>query len=123
MNLGILMPKKKGKSTSKILIVIILIAVVSIAIVGWHDGLIGTTPMGSINDFTVESGTAVTVKGEITLIVLTVVTIADSTGGVAFEWADASSLTLHTLVVVRGVVFSPHILTDVSSVAQVWIFA
>jgi hypothetical protein len=117
------MPKKKGRSTSKILIVIVLIAVVSIAIVSWHDGLIGATPMGSINDLTIDSGTVVTVKGEITLILLTVVTIADSTGGLAFEWADASSLTLHTLVVVTGVVFSAHILTDVSSVAQVWVFA
>ena len=115
--------KKKGSAASKILVVVILVAVVSIAVVGWHDGLIGATPMGSINDFTVDSGTAVTVKGEVTLIVLTVVTISDSTGGVAFEWADAGSLSLHTLVVVRGVVFSAHILTDVSSVTPVWLFA
>jgi len=115
--------KKKGSSASKILIVVILIAIVSFAVVGWHDGLIGVTPMGSINDFTIDSGTAVTVKGNITLILLTVVTIVDSTGGVAFEWADAGSLTLHSVVVVRGVVFSLHILTDVSSVAPVWLFA
>jgi hypothetical protein len=117
------MPKKRGRSASKILIVIILIAVVSFAIVGWHDGLFGVTPMGDINDFTVENGTAVTVKGEITLIVLTVVTIADSTGGVAFDWADASSLSLHSIVVVRGVVSSFLTLSDVSSVALIWIFA
>jgi hypothetical protein len=117
------MPKKKGRSASKILIVVILIAVVSIAIIGWHDGLIGVTPMGSINDLSVHNGTAVTVKGEITLIVLTAVTITDSTGGVVFTWADAGSLSLHTIVVVRGVVSSFLTLSDVSSVAPIWIFA
>lgn len=31
--------KKRGSSTSKILIVVILMAVVSIGVVGWHDGM------------------------------------------------------------------------------------
>lgn len=117
--------KKKGSSASKILIVVVLIAVVAIGVVGWHDGVIGVTPMGNINDGTVDEGTAVTVKGEISIIVLATntVTIGDTTGGVAFTWADAASLSLHQRVVVRGVVFSLHILTDVSSVAPVWLFA
>jgi hypothetical protein len=124
--MGILMPKKKkGSSASKILIVIVLIAVVSIAIVGWHDGLIGATPMGDINNGTVAEGTAVTVKGEITNIntISSEITIGDTTGGVSFHWVDAASMLLHTRVVVRGVVFSLHILTDVSSVDPVWVFA
>jgi Na+-transporting methylmalonyl-CoA/oxaloacetate decarboxylase beta subunit len=123
--MGILMPKKKkGSSSSKILIVIVLIAVVSVAIIGWHDGLIGVTAMGDINDGTVPEGISVTLKGEITnIIILTnTVTIGDTTGGMSFEWASASSLLLHTRVVVRGVVFSLHILTA-SSVDPVWVFA
>lgn len=117
--------KKKGSSTSKIVIAIVLIAVVAIAIVGWHDGLIGVTQMGNINDGTVPDGTPVTVKGEITNIIpaLNQITIADTTGGVVFEWAGADSMLLHTRVVVRGVVFSLHILTDVTSVDLVWLFA
>ncbi|MFW9959114.1 MAG: hypothetical protein ACFFCT_13670 [Candidatus Odinarchaeota archaeon] len=115
--------KKKGFSASKILIVIILIAVVSVAIISWHDGLIGVTPIEDINNFSVGNGTAVTVKGEITIILGTIVTMADSTGIVAFTWSDASSLSLHSIVVVRGVVSSFATLSDVTSVATVWFFA
>jgi hypothetical protein len=80
--------------------------------------------MGDINNGTVVDGTAVTVKGEITNIIpaSNQITIGDSTGGVSFEWPNAASMTLHTLVVVRGVVFSLHILTA-SSVDTVWLFA
>lgn len=118
------MPKKKKRSsTSKILVVIILIALVSVAIISWHDGLIGVTPIEDINNLSISNGTAVTVKGEITIILGTLVTIADSTGIVAFTWSDASSLSLHSIVVVRGVVSSFATLSDVTSVAPVWIFA
>ena len=79
--------------------------------------------MGSINDSTVENGTVVTVRGTITIIVGPLVTISDDTGGVGFTWSDAASLTLHSIVVVKGEVFSPHILTDVTSVERVWVFA
>ena len=80
--------------------------------------------MGDINDGTVAEGTPVTVKGEITNIVIitNTVTIGDTTGGVAFVWAGAASMLLHTRVVVRGVVFSLHILTA-SAVDPVWVFA
>ena len=115
--------KKKGSSTSKILIVVILIAVVAVAFVAWHDGKIAVTPLGDINDFTVDSGTAVRVRGTITAIILTGVTINDGTGGVLFNWPDAASLTLNSIVVVTGEVFSPHILTDVTSVTPIWVFA
>jgi hypothetical protein len=116
--------KKKGSSASKILIVIVLIAVVAVAIIGWHDGAIGVTQMGDINNGTVPEGTSVTVKGVISSIIpaLHTITIGDSTGGVSFDWADADSMLLYTTVVVRGVVFSLHILTA-SSVDVVWILA
>lgn len=120
------MPKrKKGSSATKIAIVIVLIVIVSIAVVGWHDGLIGVTPMGDINDGTVDMNTPITVKGEVTSIILALntVTIGDTTGGVSFLWSGASSLSLHTRVVVRGLVLSLHILYNVTSVEPVWLFA
>lgn len=117
------MPKKKGKSTTKILLVIVVIAIVTFGIVAWHDGLVGVTPIGDINDFSVDNGTAVTVKGEITIILGSLVTVTDETGSLGFTWADADSLELHDIVVVRGVVSSFITLTDVSSVAIVWLFA
>lgn len=117
--------KKKGSSALKIAIVVILIVFVSIGVVAWHDGVIGATPMSKINDGTLDMNTPVTVKGEVTAIIpaLHTVTIADTTGGVSFYWADSDSLSLHTRVVVRGLVFSLHILYNVTSVSQVWIFA
>jgi hypothetical protein len=116
------MPKNKT-SRGKVIIGIILILVVGIAIIGWHDGLVGVTPIENINNFSVDNGTAVTVKGEITLIFGNLVTIADSTGSLGFTWADSGSLSVHSIVVVRGVVSSFLTLTDVSSVAPVWLFA
>ena len=88
------MPKKKGTSRGKILIGIILILVVGIAVLGWHDGLFGVTPIENINNFSVDNGTAVTVKGEITLIFGDLVTIQDDTGSLGFTWADSGSLTM-----------------------------
>ena len=119
------MPKRKRTSTSKIIGVIILIAIVSVAIISWHDGLIGVTPIGEINDSSVDTGTAVTVKGEVILIehITNTVIIQDDTGGIGFEWGFADSLELHSVVVVRGVVSSIITLTDVSSVQPIWIFA
>ena len=117
------MPKRKGTSTSKVCVVVLLIAVLGVAFVAWHDGRIGVTPLGNINDMEVDSGTTVRVRGTITSIILIAVTINDGTGGVVFDWADADSLTVGSIVVVTAEVFSPHILTDVTSVQTVWLFA
>ncbi|MFX1606833.1 MAG: hypothetical protein ACFFDD_13145, partial [Promethearchaeota archaeon] len=58
--------KKKGKPLAKILLVVILIAIVTIGVVAWHDGLFGLTSINDINDGLVAIGTAVSVKGEVT---------------------------------------------------------
>lgn len=120
------MPKKKKKmSTATVfLILILIIASVSIAAVAWHDGKIGATPIGSINDSSVTSGTPVTVRGTITGIVSgLLVTINDGTGSIAVEWADTASITLYSLVVVRAIVNSFHALRDTTSIEPVWLFA
>jgi hypothetical protein len=110
---------KKGKPIGKILLVVALIAVGTLVVVAWHDGLIGTTSLGSINNLTVSSG-AVTVRGEITGIAGTTITLNDGTGGVEFDWSGPA--TLHSIVVVRGVITSAHHLGLVSSVDVVWLF-
>ncbi|MGY5878600.1 MAG: hypothetical protein RTV31_00060 [Candidatus Thorarchaeota archaeon] len=117
------MPKKKGSSTSKILVVVLLIAIIGVAFVGWHDGKIGVTPLGSINDLSVSGTTPVRVRGTISVILLTAVTISDGTGSVIFLWADADSLTVGSIIVVTGEVTSAHWLGDVTSVQVVWLFA
>ena len=114
------MPKKKGKPVAKILTVVVLIAIVTFGVVGWHDGILGVTPCGDINDLSVDSGTTVRVRGEITIILLGSITLSDDTGGVIFLWAGPA--TLNSIVVVTGVVQSAHFLHLVSSVEVVWIF-
>ena len=114
------MPKKKGKPVTKILLVVVLIAIVAVGFVAWHDGAFGITPLGDINDLSVDSGTNVRVKGEITAILGTQITLADATGGCIFTWAGPA--TLNSIVVVTGVVQSAHFLHLVSSVEVVWLF-
>ena len=127
--MGIWMPKKKSKkkkmSTPTVfLILILIVAAVSVTAVAWHDGKIGATPIGSINDSSVVSGTAVTVRGTITGIISgLLVTINDGTGSIAVEWADSASITLHSFVVVRATVNSFHALRDTTSIETVWLFA
>jgi hypothetical protein len=119
------MPKKKRMSTTTVLVILILIvSVVSVAAVAWHDGKIGATPMGSINDLTVAHGTQVTVRGVITLIIGGIsITISDGTGTVSVPWTDTASLSMYSLVVARATVNSAHTMMDTVSVEPVWLFA
>ncbi|MFX1483384.1 MAG: hypothetical protein ACFFCP_09365 [Promethearchaeota archaeon] len=114
------MPKKKGKPVAKILFVVVLIAVVTIGIVSWHDGLFGLTSINDINDGLVPVGTPVAVKGEITGRLGNIITIQKGLNLLAFEWAGAS--TMNSIVVVRGSVGSILTLANVTSVDVVWIF-
>jgi len=114
------MPKKKGKPTAKILLVVVVVVIISVGVVAWHDGLIGVTEISDINNGTVSNGTAVTIKGEVTLRIGNILTVSDGSNFVGFEWTGAS--TLNSIVVVRGVVSSLISLTDVTSVEIVWIF-
>lgn len=114
------MPKKKGKPIAKILLSIVVIVVIAVGVVAWHDGLIGLTSINDINDGLVPTGTAVAVKGEVTLRIGNVITISDGGNFVFIDWAGAS--TLNSIVVVRGVVSSFLTLSNVTSVDVVWFF-
>ena len=114
------MPKKKGKSTTKIILVVVVIAIVAIGVVAWHDGLIGLTEISDINNGTVSNGSVVAIKGEVTFRLGNAMIVSDGSNSVGFEWEGAS--TLHSIVVVRGTVSSIITLSDVTSVDIVWIF-
>ncbi len=114
------MTKKKGKSAVKILLGIVVIAVIAVGVIAWHDGLFGLTSINDINDGLVPFGTAVAVKGEITGRIGNIITIADGSNFVLINWAGAS--TLNSIVVVRGAVSLPAILANVTSVDVVWFF-
>jgi hypothetical protein len=112
--------KKKGKPITKILLVVVVIAIVSVGVVAWHDGLIGLTSINDINDGLVAAGTHVTIKGEVTARIGNFITVNDGMNFVGFNWEGAS--TLNSIVVVRGIVTSIITLGNVTSVDVVWLF-
>ena len=113
--------KKKGGSLGKVLLVVVLIAVVSVGYIAWHDGLIGVTPMGDINNLSIPGGTPVRLRGRITGISSLTVTVTDGTGTVIFDWTGP--LAIGQTVVIDGVVGSAHVMQSVSAVTPVWIFS
>ena len=113
--------KKKGKPIAKVLLVVVLIAVVFVGVVAWHDGLIGLTSINDINDGLVDIGTHVIIKGELTARLGNFITVNDGLNLVGFIWEGAS--TLNSIVVVRGIVESFITLKNVTSVDVVWIFS
>jgi hypothetical protein len=117
---GGLMPRRKKSKipTKYILIVVIVVGVSGLGIVALHDGLIGTTPLGSINDLTVTG--PVVVRAKITNIAGQSILISDGTGAATFTWYGPA--TVGTTVVVRAEVNSAHTLKLVSAVEPVWFF-
>ncbi len=127
------MPKKRKGSNSKLIAAVLLIALVTCAIVIYHDGLVGVTPIEDILEFDIidgfamDDGTDVTIKGTITSITGDWVVVNDGTGSIGFDWNAAEDLQEDTVVVVRGTTDTTlliiRILSDVSSVQPVWLFA
>ena len=109
------------KSSSRIAVAIVIVCIV-IAVVGWHDGLFGTTSIADINHGDVSDGTPVTIKGILALRIgnLHTVTSMDGDYAVAFEWTGTSP-AIDSVVVVRGVVDTAFTLNGVSSVEAVWV--
>ncbi len=107
----------KGKAIG----IVLVIAIVAIGIVAWHDGLFGVTQIRDINQGDIDVGTAVTIKGELTARLGNLVTVNTGSNFVAFLW-EGEIPPLHSIVVVRGTVESFISLTDVTSVDAVWIF-
>ncbi|MHA1927232.1 MAG: hypothetical protein ACTSV2_01495, partial [Candidatus Thorarchaeota archaeon] len=79
--------KKKKSSTGKLILVVAFIAIISLGVVSWHDGIIGTTTIADINQGDVDTGTSVTIKGELIISVFNILTVSDGDGhAVAFSW-------------------------------------
>ena len=87
----------KGKGIA----LIIVIAVVTIGVTSWHDGLFGTTEIRDINQGDLAVGTAVTIKGELTARLGNFLTVSSDDYGVGFIW-EGTAPPLHSIVVVRG---------------------
>ncbi len=117
------MPRKKGKSKGKAIVTVLVIIIVAVGIVAWHDGMIGTTSIKSINDGDIDNGTEVTVKGKLTGRIgnLHSIEALDGNGGLIFVW-DGNSPAIDSIIVVRGKVGSVVSLDSVSSVVTVWVF-
>ena len=122
------MPKKKKKSklngTSKLKLIgiICVIAIISFSFVLWYDGMIRTTSIRDINQSDIEAGTAVTIKGELVLIMEDVMTVSGDGGVIGFRW-EGTKPPLNSIVVVRGIVQNSIWLRDFTSVDTVWIFS
>lgn len=124
------MPKKKKSSNSKI-IAVLIVAVVVGAIIIIHDGLVGITPIEDIlewnlvDGYEMNDGVAVTIKGTVVSISGDWMIVNDGTGSLGFDWNSADDFDEGAVVVVRGVTDTTlvivRILTDVSSVQQVWL--
>jgi hypothetical protein len=121
------MPKKKkskskGTSRLKLIGIICVIAIIAFSFVLWHDGMIGVTSIRDINQGDFEEGTAVTIKGELILIMGDLMTVSGDGGVIGFRW-EGTKPPLNSIVVVRGIVQNAIWLRDVTSVDAVWIFA
>lgn len=116
------MPRKK-KGKGKTIAIVVILLVIGLGVVAWHDGLIGATSIADINAGNVNTGTYVTVKGELTGRLGNVHTISpiNGNGGLVFIW-DGESPAVGSIIVVRGKVNSVFTLNEVSSVVTVWIF-
>ena len=119
------MPKKRRKSknsTRNLILVVVIVAVVTLGVIGWHDGLIGVTSMEDINHGDIDNGTVVTVKGEYIGDLFNVHSVRDTDGnGIAFHW-DGATPAVGSMVVVRGEVTSIITLGEVTSFEAVWVF-
>ena len=117
------MPKRKKKnSKTRIIVIVLALAVIAVVVIAWHDGLIGVTPIGDINSGQLATGTDVAIKGELTIIFGTLLTVNDGTGFAVFEWTGTIP-PLHSTVVVQGRVSSVVTLNHVSAVRQVLLFS
>ncbi|MFX1260593.1 MAG: hypothetical protein ACFFAZ_00765 [Promethearchaeota archaeon] len=118
------MLKRKRSSTGRILGALLGIILIAVAVIAWHDGVIGATAIEDINGGSVSSGTVVTVKGELIYVLGNSFIVTPPEGGfqgLLFTW-DGWIPPEHSIVVVTGTVSSLLTLSDVTSLRAVIIF-
>ena len=108
-------------------LLILVVVTISTYVVAWHDGYGQLTKISDINEGIIPVGTAVTVKGNVTQVLIELVGntqfvfISDGSGSLDFEWGD-SAPSEHSVIVVRGTVSSESSLRDVTFCDGVWLF-
>ena len=107
---------------------IILVASFSFVLTYIHDNPIELTPISTINSGITPIGSNVTIKGEITeIVVLAIapnfqsVSVSDGTGSLTFFWTR-TILDVGWTVIVRGTVNRTDSLSPISSVESVLLF-
>jgi len=115
------MPKKRS-SKGRVALAVVVMALIAIVVIAWHDGLIGTTNIADINSGDVSVGTVVTVKGELTGRLGNVHTISQGSNFLVFTW-DGTSPPINSIIVVTGEVSSLLSLDSVTAVRQVLVFS
>ena len=100
-------------------LLILVIVTVSTCIVAWHDGYGQLTKISDINEGIIPIGTVVTVKGNVTQVLILLIDntqwvfISDGSGTLDFAWKDTAP-SEHSVVVVRGTVSSESSLRNVT---------
>ena len=108
-------------------LLILVVVTISTCVVAWHDGYGQLTKISDINEDIIPVGTVVTVKGNVTQVLMELGTntqyvfISDGSGSLSFEWGN-SAPSEHSVVVVRGTVSSESSLTNVTFFDVVWLF-
>ena len=122
----VVMMKRKTLAISMVLVV--LVASLSLTLIYAHDNPANLTPILSINTGNTSIGSNVTIKGNITSIIMLfigfndqVVTINDGSGNLEFFWTR-TKLDIGWSIIVKGTVSQTDVLYPVSSVEPVILF-
>jgi hypothetical protein len=119
---------RRRKALATLVVLVVILASLSLALIYVHDNPVGLTPISSINTEVTPIGSNVTIKGEITSIIFLmmgpndqVVSISDGSGSVEFFWTK-TRLDVGWIILVRGTVYWNYSIHPVSSVDQVLLF-
>jgi len=108
-------------------LLILVVVMVSTCAVVWHDGYGQLTKISDINEGFIPAGTFVTVKGNVTQVLILLMTnthivwISDGSGSLQFTLRDTAP-PVHSVVVVRGTVYTNSYLRNVTFCDVIWLF-
>ncbi|MHA1863872.1 MAG: hypothetical protein ACTSWA_08890 [Candidatus Thorarchaeota archaeon] len=119
---------RRRKAQATILMSIVIVVSFSLALIFAHDNPAELTPISSINAGITPLGSNVTIKGNITSIMMyhvglndQVVSLSDGSGSLRFYWSK-THLEVGWIVIVKGTVHRNNSLRPVSSVELVLLF-
>ena len=119
---------RQRKVLATILISIVILVSFSLALIYTHDNPAELIPISSINAGITPLGSNVTIKGNITSIMMLwvglndlFVSLSDGSGSLRFYWSKAH-LEVGWIILVKGTVYCNNSLRPVSSVERVLLF-